>query len=325
MLAKSPLAIFPALSPDNYARHPLHEGSRDWPETNCYLDVWIEILHAMGEDPTAALGFTVAQDFEGDHFTFSKFPLEDLHAQFGLDVRELALYDSVEAHVIEQTRRGRMVLVEVDGFFLPDTRGVSYGLEHAKTTIAINRVDPNRRELGYFHGAGFHALAGDDYRAVMSTGARFDGDLLPYAERVDFERRRTTDAECALALLRRHITLRPARNPVAAFRERVRDQAEAAAARPNAFLHKYAFNTARQLGMNFGLLGSHLAWLDGRLPAPDRFGPAVESCQGLSSGAKAFQFQLARAVARKRFDGLEPALAPLVDHHTRLMDALAAI
>ena len=324
MLAKAPLAVFPALSPQDYVPHALHDGSRDWPETNCYVDVWIEILHAMGEDPTAALGFTVAQDFEGDHFTFSKFPLEDLQLYYGLDVRETALYDGLEAHIVEQTRRGRMMLVEVDGFFLPDTRGVSYGLEHTKTTIGINRMDPGRRELEYFHGAGYHALGGIDYDAVMSTGARSDGDLLPYAERIAFEGAHATDPDAALALLRRHLALRPSDNPVAAFRDRVREQAEAASARPNAFLHKYAFNTARQLGMNFELLGSHLAWLGRQLPALPPLGAAVELCEALSSGAKAFQFQLARAVARKRFDALEPALAPLADHHSRLMDAIVA-
>ena len=118
---------------------------------------------------------------------------------------------------------------------------------------------------------------------------------------------------------------RPAHNPVAAFRTRVRDQAEAAAGHPNAFLHKYAFNTARQLGMNFELLGSHLAWLHGRGASWMRLQSAIDSCKALSAGAKTFQFQLARAVARRRFDGLETCLDPLVDHYGSIFDGLAAI
>ena len=323
MLGKAPCVVISSLSPRSHAPHPLHDGARDWPETNCYIDVWIEILHALHEDPSAALGFTAAQDFEGDHFTFSKFPLEDLKEQFGLEVQELALYDSLERHVVEQASRRRMVLVEVDSFFLPDTRGVSYRLEHTKTTIAVNRIDPSKRELDYFHGSGFHLLGGDDYDAILRQppGAA----LLPYAEFVKFDHRKPLDATTSLHLLRRHLARAPAENPVAAFRARVREQAEAAAERENAFLHKYAFNTARQLGMNFELLGSHLRWLDSMGAGWAFLGPATQSCKALSSGAKTFQFQLARAVTRKRFDGIALALDPLVDHYARIFEGLAAI
>ena len=320
MLAASPIAVLPSLSPSRYTPHALHSGARDWPETNCYIDLWIEILNALNEDATAALGFTAAQDFEGDHFTFSKFPPEDLSLQFGLEVQELALYDELEAHVVEQTRRGRMVIVEVDGFYLPDTRGTSYRAEHDKTTIAINRIDSARRELDYFHGAGFFTLPGEDYDAIVRGGRS-----LPYAEFVKLDRRKRLDAATSLLILRRHVARRPAENPVAAFRERVRDQAEAAAGKPAGFLHKYAFNTARQLGMNFELLGSHLAWLDGMGAGWAKLQLSIDSCKALSSGAKAFQFQLARAVTRRRFDGLETLVDPLVDHYARVFDGLAVM
>ena len=49
-----------------YARHPLHAPERIWPETNCYADLWIELLHAQGMDPHAMLPFVFALDFEGD-------------------------------------------------------------------------------------------------------------------------------------------------------------------------------------------------------------------------------------------------------------------
>ena len=325
MLAKAPVAIVPSLSPARYTPHPLHDGSRDWPETNCYIDVWIEILNALGEDATAALGFTVAQDFEGDHFTFSKFPTEDLCEQFGLEVQELALYDTLEGHIVEQTSRGRMVVLEVDGFFLPDTRGVSYRLEHAKTTIAINRIDTARRELDYFHGPGFYPLSDDDYANLLRTAPSSGGELLPYAEFVKFDRRKRADPTTALKMLRRHLARRPSDNPVASFQARVRDQVQDVAARPDGFLHKYAFNTARQLGMNFELLGSHLSWLDAHDVLRGQLQSAIESCKSLSSGAKAFQFQLARAVARKRFDGIESSLDPLVAQYDRVFAGLSMV
>ncbi len=322
MLAKAPLAIFPSLRPTGYAPHALHGGDRDWPETNCYVDIWIEVLHALGFDPAAALGFTVAQDFEGDHFTFAKIPLEDLRELFGLEVTELALYDTLERHVVEQVSRGRLVLAEVDGFGLPDTRGVSYRLEHAKTTVAINRIDPGARTLEYFHGPGLFALAGADYDAVLGLGRRRDA-LFPYAEFVKFEGlRKPPGTAQALAVLRRHLARRPRDNPVLAFRDRLREQVIEAAEREPAFLHKYAFNTARQLGMNFELLGSHLAWLDGTGPS---LTAAIAACKALSSGAKSFQFQLARAVARKRFDAVEANLDPLVAAYDRVVAGLAAV
>ena len=52
----------------------LHGEEAIWQETNCYMDLWIELLYGWGLDPRAALSFTVTQDFEGDHFTFFKYP-----------------------------------------------------------------------------------------------------------------------------------------------------------------------------------------------------------------------------------------------------------
>ena len=75
------------IEPATYRSHLLHAPDRIWLETNCYIDVWIEVLHAFGLEPLAALPFTVGQDFEGDHFTFFKFPPEDLRALFGLSVQ----------------------------------------------------------------------------------------------------------------------------------------------------------------------------------------------------------------------------------------------
>ena len=327
MLAMAPVIVLPGLAPERYVAHSLHARedakARDWPETNCYVDVWIEILHALGEEPASALGFTASQDFEGDHFTFAKFPLEDLREQFGLVVGELALYDTLEAHAIEQSRRGRMVLVEVDGFFLPDTRGVSYRLEHTKTSIAVNRIDASAREMDYFHNAGFHRLAGEDYEALMRPAE--SGALFPYAEFIKFEHRSAAPPVVARDILRRHVARRPQSNPVSAYRERVREQAEAAAARPNAFLHAYAFNTARQLGMNSELLGCHLGWLEGVGLGFAGLPRAREACRALSAGAKATQFQLARAVARRRFDTIEKTHDPLIDSYDRIFEGLATL
>ncbi|TBR26043.1 MAG: DUF1839 family protein, partial [Reyranella sp.] len=146
------------LSPATWRPSALHGGDRVWPETNCYVDLWVELLPALGHSVEAALPFTVLQDFEGDQFTFFKFPLEDLQALFGLSVQELAIYESVEAQAMAQLRRGRPVLVEVDAFWLPDA-GEAYRKAHVKTSVAVMALDPARRRFGYFHGAGYHELA----------------------------------------------------------------------------------------------------------------------------------------------------------------------
>jgi hypothetical protein len=170
-------AVIAGLAPESYQPHALHDQSRDWPETNCFVDLWIEVLNARKLDPVAALGVCAAMDFEGDQFTFFKIPFADLQRLYGISVHELSIFDSVEAHVCEQLSRGRLPMVEVDAFHLPDTRGVSYGLEHSKTTIGIAALDPQTRQLAYFHNAGYFALDGADFDGIF----RSNFVLFPYA------------------------------------------------------------------------------------------------------------------------------------------------
>ncbi|MBO6754755.1 MAG: DUF1839 family protein [Roseibium sp.] len=308
-------ALFAHLDPARYDRHKLHAADRDWPETNCYLDVWIEVLPALGLAPEAALGSLITQDFEGDQFTFFKVPLEDLEALFGLRVTELAIYDRVETHVLEQIRRGRLSLVEVDSFFLPDTQGVGYRQAHGKTTIAVNRLDMDSRSMEYFHGLSLYRLDGDDFDGVFQRG-KYARDLpfLPYTEFVKVPQtcpNASEFASSALNLLRGHIDRRPAQNPVAAFAEVFPDQVAAVAERPFDFFHLYAFNTLRQLGANFELFSAHLDWLAEQTGA--EFSRSAEASRVISTTCKTVQFQLARAVMRKKFDKLAPAMQPAVE------------
>src|SRR5207244_4485377 len=62
------------LDPATYRPHDVHVGERQYTETNCYSDILIELLHARGDEPLAAMGFTVRMDFEGDQWTFFKPP-----------------------------------------------------------------------------------------------------------------------------------------------------------------------------------------------------------------------------------------------------------
>ncbi|WP_448208311.1 DUF1839 family protein [Azospirillum sp. sgz302134] len=294
--------------------HPLHAPDRAWVETNCYTDLWIELLHALGLEPLASLPFTVAQDFEGDQFTFFKVPPEDLRILYGLEVQELAIYDTVTAHTAVQLRRGRPVLVEVDGFHLPDTRGTSYKTLHVKTTIAILGLDEGARKLDYIHNAGRFTLEGEDYDGVFAPHT-----LFPYVEFV----KRTGAAlegaalrEASLGLLRHHLRRRPRENPVTAYRSALPEHLEALAARPMDYFHLYAFNMLRQLGANFELLGSYVRWIEG--PAE-----AAEACDTIAGSAKALQFQFARAVSRRKFGDYSAPLETMERAYDTAIGALA--
>ena len=317
-------AIFDRLRADTYQRSPLHAQERDWPETNCYLDVWIEVLPSLGLPPEACLAYSLTQDFEGDQFTFFKVPLEDLEALYGLKVTELAIYDRVETHIQQQIERGRLSLVEVDSYFLPDTHGVGYREVHGKTTIAVNRMDFDNRVMEYFHGLGLHRLEGDDFDGVFQRGDHQKSvTFLPYTEFVKFSGRKPSPEEIVTtseALLRRHMKRRPTENPIAAFAKVFSAQVEKVSEREFDFFHLYAFNTLRQLGANFELFSSYLEWLAGQ--GRHELAEGIVAAKAISSTCKMVQFKLARAVMRKKFQGLEEGLQPAAETWDTLMDIM---
>jgi hypothetical protein len=309
------LTLLPELSPSTYRPHALHGADRAWPETNCFLDLWIELIHTLGLPPEPALASTVRQDWEGDQFGFSKIPPEDLEALYGLRVQELAIFEAVDAHVARQIARGRMCLVEVDPWFLPDTGQASYRREHGKTTIGINKLDLERRYLEYFHNAGYFAAEGDDVDGLFGLTL---SDGCPYRPFVEFtalepvRREETELRRIGRELLERDWSRRPAENPVRKFQAAVAEQAQALTGLGQQAFHDYAFHTARLLGANFELLGACLDWLS---PAGD---PRSLHCRTIAESTKAFPLHLARALARRRFE----ALAPALDQAAAAWDAL---
>jgi hypothetical protein len=290
-----------SLDPGNYQRHAVHRGERTWVETNCYVDVWIELLHALGHEPLAALPFTFATDFEGDQWTFFKFPLADLHELFGLDVQELAIWRPLVAHLEEQVARGRPVLVELDSFYLPDTAGTAYKRAHVKTTVAVVEIDAARSHLGYFHGPGYFYLSGDDFLdALRARGPQNPEMLPPYAEFVRIREGARLNGHllpASLALLRKHLSLVPDTNPFVAFAARLERDLEELLHQDLEAFHQYAFATWRQYGACYELAASYLQWLaqNGELGLNE----PIAAFHELSEGAKTLQFQLARAMARR--------------------------
>lgn len=307
--------------------HALHRADRTWEQTNCALDLWIEVLHHHGLEPLAAFGGAARLDFEGDQYTFLKIAGADLEALYGIDVQELAIWRPLLDHVLEQSGRGRIVMPEVDAWFLPDTRGVSYRLEHVKTTIAVDTIDPRERTLSYFHNSGRHALQGDDFEGLFAADVADGTSLPPFVEIAKLERLVAYPemelARRAVILLEYHVARRPRQNPIAAHRARLTE--DLARLRETGFeaFHRYAFATVRQLGACFGLLGAHLRWLDTHHPAG--LAHAAAACEEIETGAKALEFTLARAVATGRVSGAAPLLVRLEQAWSQVMTELARV
>ena len=299
-------AALQPLSAAGYRRHALHQGDRAWPETNCFVDLWIEVLHVLGHDALAALGCTLDLDFEGDQFTFFKQTYGDLAVLHGVDVQELNVWRPLHLHVEELVRRRRLVLAEVDAHWLPDTSGTDYRAQHTKTTIGIQAIDLQGERLGYFHNAGYFELEGADYRGLFGLDAAADPTRLPlYCEFVRLEslrvRPREALLELALECTRAHLRRRPRENPVARFAASFPETV--ATFGPDALptYHLYAFSSVRQLGAAAELGAHHLRWLQSAVPAS--LEPAAAELDSVSVAAKSLILKGARAVSTgKRAD-----------------------
>lgn len=269
----------------------------DWPEKNCYVDLWMGLVRSLGLEPLAMLGHTVAVDFEGDQWTFFKPPHAELRELYGIDVQEMTVWRPLADHVAEHLAAGKLVSTEADAFWLPDTAGTDYRNKHAKTTILIDRIDASAGRIGYFHNAGRFELEGEDYAGLFRPGP-----MPLFAELVHVERRvarREEDLKRrALRLLRTHCEWRPVRNPFTAFGERFARDMPALRAAGLEHYHAWAFASIRQAGAAFELAAAHALWLGFDAPAA-RF-------REISSASKSLILKGARAAATgKLFDANE--------------------
>lgn len=313
-----------ALDPNTYQRHLIHGKDRIWIETNCYADVLIELLHALGYEPIAALPFTLAIDFEGDQWTFFKFPLADLYDLYGLDVQELAIWKPLIKHVEEQVELGRPVLVELDSFFLPDTAGSAYKLAHIKSTVAVVEIDVEKNHMGYFHAQGYYHLDGEDFLNVFRLNGDPDPSTLP--PYVEFVKQRYTGKltlpqlhEGSIRLLKKQLHLVPEQNPFQKFKPRFEQDLQWLMNETLETFHQYSFATLRQFGACYELAHTYLVWL--RQQGETGLDEAIAGIYELSNGAKTYQFQLARAMNRKKALDLAP-LDAMAQQWERAMGSL---
>jgi len=321
----SPTLAAPSLfgaDPARYRVHALHSPQRTYVETNCYADVVIELLHAGGLEPLAAMGATVREDFEGDQWTFFKPAPQDLETLLGVDVHEMQPYRAIPEQAAEQLAQGRTLIVELDSYYLPDTAATSYRSEHVKSSVAIESIDLAAERMRYFHAAGLYELAGEDYRGVFRTGRSFSEDVLPpYTELVRFDAGRALAGaqlrEAAREQVRSHLRRRPASNPFTRFGEALERELPRLLEGDAGDYHAYAFATVRMAGSAFEVAGTLAAWL-----LEDAHAVAQPLAQ-VVEGCKALSFRLAR---RRAFDP-QPALAAMAaaweEALTRFDDALA--
>ena len=320
----SRVAVLPNLDAANYQRHPLHGEDRAWVEKNCYVDIWIEVIHALGLEPLAVMPFVLAIDFEGDQWTFFKPPHDELRELYGLDVQELNVWRPLADHCRTHLADGKLISAEADAFFLPDTSGTDYQRQHTKTTIVINDFDLELRRLGYFHNAGYYQLEGEDFVNTFRVGFPKDPAFMPFfAELVRIDRvvrrPRVELVERSRHLVSRHLARRPSTNPVKRFGARFGTDLPWIQQEGLPFYHAWAFATVRQLGAAFESAAMHLRWLED--PA---LLPAAEAFDQVNNGAKTFILKAARAVNSKKPFDTAPMFDEMAGAWQRGMELLAS-
>ena len=297
-----------------YVPHELHRGERAWGESNCYIDVWIEVLNALGCDPHACLPFVLGLDWEGDQFTFFKPPHEDLLELYGVDIQELTVYKPLVQNAIEQLKQGKIVLSEIDAYFLPDTAGTDYRTQHTKTTIGIQEIDLENHRLGYFHNSSYHELGDADFVGLFRLDSAPDPTFMPFFAELIRTRRVVRHeqrklAKISVGLLKKHLARRPEANPIPAFARDFKKDVEKLKGEGLAAYHTYAFATIRQLGAAFEFGALYLRWLETH--GEEDLEPAAKAFDGISATAKSLILKTARAVGAKKDVDLSAMLSEI--------------
>jgi len=313
-----------ALDPASYTKHPFHTSARAFAETNCYVDLWIGVLHALELPAAACLGFGFGSDFEADQWTFVKPSHGDLERLYGIGVEELSLWRSLMDHVSAQVSSGRIPLIEMDAFYLPDTQGTDYRRAHVKTTVGITQIDPSQKRMRYFHNAGFYELEGTDFDGVFRLDRTTADDYLPpYCEVIKLERllRHSPEhlREIARSLSQHHFDKRPAINPVSRYAHHMSEHMQWLVEGDEALFHAYSFSSLRQLGSAFEVLAEHMRWL--RVEAGES--AAAAEFESVAAVAKRVMLKLARVSHSKRLTDVSPSFVEMADAWERGMELAA--
>jgi nucleotide-binding universal stress UspA family protein len=297
--------------------HPWHQGERVWSATNSRLDVWIELLHALGLEPAPVLLNTLCADFLGDQWSLTSVLKADLWACYGIAVEELFVWRPLLAHLVEQLDRGNAVLIEVDAFHLPDTAVGSYQRAHVKTMIAVTGYDRNSHRLRYLHGGVGAEIDGEDLDALLAAGIG-GAQLPPFAQVVRLERHvpRTEleRAQIGVELARFHGTRIPAKNPVRSFGDALRTHGAWLTGGDSDHYQRWAYATLQQCGASFELSADVCVWLTSH---GEPVGDAIEPLRAIAKAARALHQRLARVPQSGRM----PDVSQAVDEMAQAWDA----
>lgn len=314
----STTALQIASDPRDHRPHFTHGADRIWPETNCYFDLWIELLNSLGLDPVPAFACLLSADHDGLQWDFIKQPPELLRRLYGLEVAEENLWLPVLEMVESGPGRGLLHTVEVDSWWLPDTAGTAYRTQHVKTTIVPTRVDREQRIMWYLHNAGHFELTEDDFDGVFGASNHTEAILPPYVEQIRrYPERIETDA--FMAVVREQLARRPLGNPVDRLATGVARATKWLPETGMATFHLWAFATLRQCGATAELTADLATHLE---PVFSGAGDAREHFLDLASGAKSVQFKMARATSGRAVD-VGPALAAMAVSWQTGMDIVA--
>ncbi|MDH6242414.1 DUF1839 family protein [Mycobacterium sp. OTB74] len=307
------------VGPADYRPHFSHAGDRIWPETNCYLDLWIETLHALGLDPVPAFACALSADHDALQWTFLKQQPEDLRRLYGLEVAEDVVWMPLLETIESGPSRGVLHTVEVDSWWLPDTAGTAYHADHVKTSIVPTEVDRELRRMWYIHGAGLHELSGDDFDGVFGLSEGTEIVLPPYTEQITSHPGRI-ETGALVSITREHLARRAEGNPVERLAAGVDKATEWLPSAGIEVFHAWAFATLRQCGATAEVAADFAACLDTECAGA---GGAAEHFLAVSSGAKAVQFKMARVANGRKVD-VRPVLDEMADSWQTAMDVISS-
>ena len=322
-----------AMTPESFRPHRLHSDEPTWSNTNCYSDVWIELLWLLGLDPVPAMACALSAQFCGDQWEFVKPDPADLHKLYGIRFGEYPLWRPIAEHWSTQTSAGNLLLVEVDAFHLPDTAGTSYRSTHEKTSIVPLAVELEAKKLTYLHNSGLYQLDGADFEAVFGSTVQTGTVPFPYVDLINLtgmqrlERKALAKvAEDVLAGQLQRVAAAP-QQPMAELADYLRTQLPVLRGQGLSYFHRLAFATTRQAGLSAMLAAELCRWLAAARQEQHRpqyaLLTAAEDFSACSANAKQLQFKLAR-VAAGRSTETESALTALPQSWDRAMSQLLA-
>lgn len=244
----------------SHVPHALHGQGTPWSETNCALDLWFELLSLTGRDPAAAGSIAFAADFVGDHWVMLEFGREDLRRLYGIDVVEFGPWKATAEHLIDHLPQGRLLTMESDAKWVPDTQGTDYHATHTKTGIVPLRIDLESKTIDYLHNAGFDELGQEDFDGALGLSDSVAPS--PYLEMIRFLDVPANPRSIAVERLATQLGRRPSTNPVERLGVFLAESTPALHQGGLDAFHKLAFATVRQLGSTAQVAAGFLAWLD---------------------------------------------------------------